>query len=257
MDVAGLIKKGTPSAWPDELTIVDDPKHALYSESIHDEIKEERVRNLLIVGQVQPVNVRAEGEELLVVAGRRRWKHATVINALSGARPYKGKLASVREAIEKWKGTDLAKLCADRCSTGMKLRFLLHRGTAEEAAGAFVSENDQRDDDPLATKVRRAQRLEKHGHSAEDIATYSGVGVQTVKRWLARDLSKPAPKGKRGKATRPSAKKLRAVFEALPADDALRIPIGWMLGEVTEEKFIANCPDLAEALRPAKKAKAA
>lgn len=180
--VASLVKRGSPSAWPHELEVVDDPSDPFFDD-----------RN---------------------------------------------------------EGTPLETLIADRCSAGMKLQFTLYRGDEKEAAGASMSENEQRDEDPLINKIKRAQRLAKHGHTAADIADYCGVSEQTAKKWLGRDLSAPPAKPKtRGKPTRPSAAKIRAAgaLAVEHAADEIRTVLDWVNGTngVDDAEFYRVFPALA------------
>jgi Homeodomain-like domain-containing protein len=246
--VASLVKRGSPSAWPHELEVVDDPTDPFFDDRNELPVSDERIRNFVLVGQVQPISVKLRGGRLLVNAGRQRWKRATIINHVAGHRAYAGKLQSVLDAIKRIRGTDLETLIADRCSAGMKLQFTLYRGDEKEAAGASMSENEQRDEDPLINKIKRAQRLAKHGHTAQDIADYCGVSEQTAKKWLGRDLSAPpATRKPRAKSTKPSKSVVNDVVIAL-GDPKVGTLLCWVRGESTTEQVLEFYPELAEAL---------
>lgn len=214
---SSFLKRGSPSAWPDELIVINDPNHALFDERMALPISDERLRNLVAVGQIQPIAVRVEGDELVVTAGRQRWKMASVIN-----------------------------------------------GDSMEAGRAATSENEMRVDDPRDAKIRRAQRMAKQGHAAEDIADAFGFGVDAaavtkVKRWLKVDLDKPREKKARGAATRPSVKILTDLATALRAadhDHDAAVLLDFAAGKITLDEAIKEWPGLADAVT-AKKAKAA
>jgi hypothetical protein len=207
-----------------------------------------------------------EGDGGVLVAGRTRWKCATVINHLAGCHAYRGSLACILEAISRNKGSELEKLIADRCSRGMKLQFVLHRGEMAQATSAMVSENEQRDDDPLAAKISRAQRLVGQGHSNEDLAVMFGVSAQTIGRWLARDLSKPREKKVRSKRARPSTSivdHVEKLLFAIPGHIGTHaeatgacMALCWVLGTKSNAEMVAMFPWLADVLA-AKKARAA
>jgi hypothetical protein len=260
-NASSFLKRGSPSCWPDELTVINDPNHALFDERLALPVTDERIRNLVAVGQVQPIAVRVEGNELVVTAGRQRWKMATVINHLVGVRMYKGKIESIWDAIERLKRTPLASWIADQVPNGMKLQFVVYRGDAMEAGRASTSENEMRVDDPRDAKIRRAQRMAKQGHSAEDIADAFGFGVDAaavakVKRWLKVDLDRPQEKKPRPKSTRPSKSTVNDVVIAL-GDPRVGTLLCWVRGESTAEQVLEFYPELAEALGATKKAEAA
>jgi hypothetical protein len=250
-----LIKRGSPSAWPDELVVITNPRHKDYDERILVvPVTDERIRNFVAIGQIQPVSVVIVGDDLVVNAGRQRWKRATVINHIVGVRPYTGKLDPVLEAINRIKGTDFAKWIADVVPNGMKLQYALYRGDEMEAGRASVSENEQRDEDPRETKIRKAQRMAKHGHSEADIADAFGFGVDKaavakVKRMLKVDLSAPTPAPKtRAKPTRPSAKVISRIADALrEVGHGGAELLDFTLGKRTAEEVAVLFPSLAEA----------
>lgn len=221
-NASSFLKRGSPSKWPDELVVVTDPSLPGYDERLDAvPVTDERIRNFAAVGQIQPVSVLVVGDDLVINAGRQRWKRAMVINHIVGARPYTGKVKPVLDAIARIKGTSFAKWIADTCPNGVKLQFAVYRGDSMDAGRAAVSENEQRDEDVREAKIRKAQRMAKQGHAAEDIADAFGFGVDAaavakVRRWLKVDLSAPPSKPKpRGAATRPSAKALTAAATEL------------------------------------------
>jgi hypothetical protein len=252
-DLASLVKKGSPAAWPHELTIVTDPRDPLCDvERLELPVTDERIINFAVRGQIQPIVVRLRDDKLVIVAGRQRWKRATVINHLAGVHIYKGPIKAVHEAIARLKDTDVEKRIVEKCPKGVKLKITVHRGSEAEAAHASLSENEQRDEDPMIAKIQRAQRLSRNGFTDEDLADDFGVGVPTVRRWLARDLDKPqAPKKKRGKATRPGLQRLKKLvaaehFGGLP-DETQRV-LRWVAGEIDDDALLKGWPAMARVL---------
>lgn len=247
MNAESFLKRGTPSLWPHEIKVIEDPAHALYDERLDLPVSDSAIRNFAVRGQVQPVAVRVDGKDLVLVEGRQRWKRAVVINHVAGVHPYKGKNAAVLDAIKRVTGTELADVVSERCGNGIKLRFDVFRGTEQAAAGAAISANEHREDDPVEAKIRKAQRLAGNGFSPDDILTeFAGkVSLATVKRWLAVDLSKPKTKKVRSRVVRPGAKKLEAARAHLlvAGHDQLASVVAWTLG-LTKA---ADVPELAGA----------
>ena len=246
--LTGDLKRGTPSRWPHELTIITDPDDSHYDEREKNEIKPEAVLNLAVVGQVQPVSVHMYGKRLILVDGLQRTKRALVINHLNGSHAYKGDLAAVKTCIEKLTGTDMAARIVEECPRAMKLAVVPFRGTEAAAYGAKGSANEFRDDDPIAFKAAKAQRmLRKWNYSAEEVSDQLGVSVATVKRWDKLDLTKPRPeRKKRGKSTRPTRKKLGEALERA-ASKELKALLGWVLGKVTLADAAKHFPELETA----------
>lgn len=253
MDAQSFLKRGTPSLWPHEIKVVEDPAHPLYDERLDLPVSDSAIRNFAVRGQVQPVAVRVDGKDLVLVEGRQRWKRAVVINHVSGAQVYKGKIKAVHDAIAGLEGSDLATLIADRCPNGIKLRFDVFRGTAQAASAAAVAANEHREDDGLELKIRKAQRLAAQSFSAEDIVEeFAGrVSLATVKRWLAVDLSKPKAKKARSTTKKPGAKKLAALYDHVASGTGSAVgatathALGWAMGRVTWAQLVEVIPELA------------
>ena len=247
-NASGYLKRGQPALYPHEITVIEDSKHPLYDPRIENPISDDRIRNIVMVGQIVPVSIRIEEDDAILVDGRGRWKIGTVINHVVGVKSYTGKLACVREAIARLKGTELEKLIVDRCAPlGIKLAFTVRRGTMDDAVSGMVSANEQRDDDPKEAKIRRAQRISGLNHPAETIAIDMGQTVSTIKRWLKVDIDKPREKKTRGKAARPGKRLVDSVISTL-GDPKIGTLIGWIRGEATDEQLLAFCPELGEAL---------
>jgi len=249
-----LAKRGTPSAWPHELKLITEKGDPLFDKRVFNSLDEVMIRNMVLVKQIQPVAVRMRGDEMVVAAGRVRVKRITVINHLSGAHLYKGTLWPVLEAIQKFKGSELEKLCADRCPHGMKVQYVLYRGSEREATGAMASENTMREDYSLEDKIRMAHTLSGQGFSAEEIVNdghIKGKSVATIKRWLKidPDAIKPLGKAKTKSTTRPSLKKTEKIATAGEADFSVREAalLDWFAGGKDGE-LVKHFPLLKEAL---------
>lgn len=243
--LTGDLKRGTPSRWPHELTIITDPDDSHYDEREQNEIKPEAVLNLAVVGQVQPVSVHMYGTRLILVDGLQRTKRALVINHLNGSHVYKGNLAAVHACIKKLAGTDMATRIVEEAPRGMKLAVVPFRGTEAAAYGAKGSANEFRDDDPIAFKAAKAQRMvNKWNYTPEEAAEQLGVSAATIKRWSKLDLSKPRPeRKKRGKSTRPTRKRLAEAHERVASKEAKAL-IGWVLGKVSLADVAKFFPDI-------------
>lgn len=239
---------------PEDLTLVTDPRDPLYDRRVEGcAVPRERVLDVAIRGVHTPIQVRRRGDDSVVIAGKQRTKAALVCNAIGAGVPYKGHVKAVKVAIEEF-GADedlVKKVTAFMRGKPIRVKAMAANSGDDSAARMLMrSENAQRQDDAKADRIRDVQEeIEKYATPIAELAIAHGVSEQTIARWSKVDLSAPAAaKGKRGKATRPSAKKVRAVYEALPEGDALRVPVGWMLGEVSKADFLKACPDLAKAL---------
>ncbi len=250
-----LAKRGTPSAWPHELKLITDKSDPLYDKRVFNSVDDVAIRNMVLVKQIQPIAVRMRGDDMIVAAGRGRVKRITIINHLSGAHPYKGTLYPILEAIQRLKGSDLEALCADRCPHGMKVQYVLNRGTEKEASGAMASENTMREDYTLDDKIRTVHTLCAQGFSAEEIISnglVKGKSVATIKRWLKTDpdaIKHPVDKRKAKLSSRPARKKVEAVMAAGEAEFSVKEAalLDWYMGGKDSE-LLKHFPALKEAL---------
>lgn len=141
---------------PEQLTIVEDPGHALYDErALHDPC-ENLIKNISVYGIIEPVIVTKEGDKILVVAGRQRVKAAIVANKLlesSGEMP-------------------------------IRVPVILRRGDEKLLSGVMISENEIRRSDDALTRAEKTLRLTQMGHSAEELAIAFGVTTQSIANWL-------------------------------------------------------------------------
>ncbi len=242
----GDLKRGSPSRWPHELTIITDEDDPHYDEKVTNKIDPVAVLDLAVTGQVQPVSVHAFTNRLIIVDGLQRTKRATVINHLNGSHAYKGDVESIKTCIKELINTDMAKRIIEECPRGLKLGITLFRGKEAEAYGAKISANEFRQDDPVQFKARKAQRmLHKWKFSHQDVAEKMNVSVATIKRWEKLDTDKaPKPRKPRGKSTRPTRKRLGDTFERV-TNEKLKTVLGWVLGKVSLEDAAKAFPELA------------
>lgn len=269
MNAQALLKRGAPAEYPHEISVASDESALLYDKRLTNPISEERIRNFVVMGQIQAITIRVNGNKADVVEGRQRWKMATVINHVAGVKLYKGPIKAIHDCIAMVEASDLAELIKAKYTHGMKLTFTVKRGDERSAALASIAANEMRDADPLELKIGKAQRLAGAGFSVDEIreAFGNGVTAETVRRWLATDIEKrkAEPRGKpgpkKGGVKRPGAKKMGAALAALEGsseavDCAAFMVLEWVSGKVTDARLAEEFPALKDALA-AKPAKAA
>jgi len=240
-DLQSLFKRGQTSVDPHDLVLITDKKDPLYDGRVHLPVPDEDILNLAAVGFVQPVAVRLRGDEPVIVDGVQRVKRSLIINAVAGVHPYTGNVQAVKEAIIRLSRSDsfAGKRIIELCAKGVKVPISVHRGKEADAFAAKVSANEFRQGDPIIEKARKAQQLNNHGHSAEDIAAMFRVHAGTVKRWLAMDTDKErGPKKKRAKSTRPTPARIQKTLE--PGTESNwtareRVLVAWLLGGAKED----------------------
>jgi len=144
---------------PDDLVIVDDPKHPLYDERIHLPISEPLVLNIMFQGVLESIVVTKDPElgKTLVVDGRQRVRAA-------------------REANKRLR---------KQGSEPVLVPALPRRGEAASLAGVMVSANEIREDDTPLNRAKKMQRLLELGRSEEDLTILFGCSLATVKNTLA------------------------------------------------------------------------
>lgn len=227
---------------PADLTLIVDPKDALYDEKVHEEVPDEDVLNAAAQGIQQSISIRRRGDLTIVTAGRQRTKRALVVNALMGVK-YTGPVESVHDAIKRLstapKSVEVAKRIV--VMMGKDILYVPARGNNEgDEADAriigFTENAFRRQDDPVMLRAIEAQRLERLGWDVTRIADKLGpVSIPTVRRWLNLDLDKSRTKEKRPKLVRPSAVALTKVHEKIAGKMTKRerVLIDWWLGNGT------------------------
>lgn len=207
---------------PEDLVLIEDPKHPLYDARVTLPLKPEFVANIRALGVVEPVIVRRIDGKPVVIDGRQRVRAARAVN---------------REDM----------------GVTIKVPAVVRSGDEADAYTVTVSLNEQRQDDPQREKIAKAQRLHQLGRTEGDIALAMGVSVPTVKRMLKAEVKATKPRAKRGKAKRPPAKAIakmrdraQAVIESgsnMPT--AVRAALRWAAGDISEEQFLDEIPWLA------------
>lgn len=143
---------------PDDLTLVVDPKHYLYDKRVEAPITEAFVRNIDRYGVIEPVIVCKDGDEYLVVAGRRRVLGARKVNEIRSK--------DGREPI--------------------KIPCLPKRAATDHGMMALmVAENEHREADGALARAAKMQRMLDLGATRDDISCAFGITGQTVDASLA------------------------------------------------------------------------
>lgn len=205
------------TADPKDIVVITDKNHPLYDSRVELPIDPEFLASINRRGVIKAVIVRKIDGKPVVVDGRRRVLTARVAN------------------IQRKKdGLPI-----------IMVPFTERKGDTADAFGVTVEANEHRLDDPLRTKIEKAQRLAQLGHDPESIASmFKGVSVATVKRWLNSDPTKrTGARKKRAKAVpRPGRKEIAALVEqirvhATPRELAL---LDWIQGVDQSGKNIAE-----------------
>jgi ParB/RepB/Spo0J family partition protein len=135
----------------------DDRDHALFDERVFLPVDESLVRNIMVYGIQQPVNVRLEEGKLYVVDGRQRVRAA-------------------REAAKRMTGAG---------EQTIKVPARVTRGDDARVAGIMISNNELRQGDELLVKARKASRLLDQLGGINEVALAFGRTPTTIKNWLS------------------------------------------------------------------------
>ena len=146
---------------PNNLIIIgldtdDESDHPLYDERVFLPVNENLVKNISVYGIQQPVLVRREGGEAYVVDGRQRVRAARVVakgNANSGE-------YEVKVPVRDVEGSD------------------------GRVQGIMVSTNEQRTEDELLAKAKKAERLLATVGDMAEVAIAFGRSEATIKNWM-------------------------------------------------------------------------
>jgi len=142
---------------PDDLVIIDDPKHHLYDQRAALALDESMVLNIMAYGVIEPVTVAREGDQTVVVDGRRRVLHARE------AKKRQAKAGEITVTVP----------CA------------VKRGTPGRLLGISRSANNFRVTDGPMTNALSAQRMLDLGQTEEEVAATFGIESTTLKNiWL-------------------------------------------------------------------------
>lgn len=152
---------------PEDLVIVDDEEHPLFDPRGRLAPDPSMVRSIISKGVIEPIVARREGLKAIVVAGRRR-------------------VICAREAN---------KILRSQGEEPIKVPVVARKGDENDAMDVMILENEQRVDDDITAKARKAARLHQRGRTEEQIADVFGVSHSTVKNWLGLlELAAPVQK---------------------------------------------------------------
>lgn len=140
--------------YPEDLVIVEDPKHPLYDKRrVERPITEAFIDNIAENGVIQTITFTKDGKDALVVAGRRRTRAARIVN-------------------ERRKAAGLEPI---------RVPCLYRRAkNAAQMMALMVSENEQREDDDPVGRSEKMLRMLNFGATEDEIANAFGVTKQTV-----------------------------------------------------------------------------
>jgi len=139
---------------PEELTVIDDPKHWLYDPRVETPPDVAFIADIEERGIIQPINVVKEDDRTLVVTGRRRVRAAQDIN-------------------KRRKGQEPIRVpCWQR------------KGNEADLYAVAVAENTHRRNDSIAETVAKATRLSNHTGDPKRVAAAMGKTVQQVSQLL-------------------------------------------------------------------------
>lgn len=251
---------------PNELVIIDTPGHPLYQKDRNElPVSREAVIAIAIGPPASSLRVRRlEDGRNGVATGRQRTKAACVANAIGAGVPYTGgTLRAVREAIAEFKKDPefVERVTTLMRNKPIRLSALAANAKIADVRGMIATENALAQAESKNATIAAVQEdVQKYDIPVNLVAEQRGLTVGQVKRMLKVDLSAPAAKAKaRGKSTRPSAKMLTDIADALRAadhDHDAVILLEFAAGKITIAEVIKEWPGLAAAV-PAKKAKAA
>lgn len=144
---------------PEALYLVDDPAHPLYDERIYLPINEAMVRNIMVLGVIEPISVWKDPElgKTFVVEGRQRVRNSSEANR------------RLREL-----GRPLVRVPG-----------VVKKGSASRMAEIMVSSNEITQPDTPLGRAKKMANMQERGRDEEDLALYFGCSASTVKATLA------------------------------------------------------------------------
>ncbi len=141
---------------PEFLTMITDKKHALYDERVNLPLDMALVKSLMAVGSKVPIIVKKDGDKLLIVEGRQRYKAALKANEL---------------------------LKKDGCEP-LKVKVYIESGTDVEMFGLSILTNELRQQDGVLEKAAKCKRYLDMGRTEEEAAVTFGVTRVTISNWV-------------------------------------------------------------------------
>lgn len=147
---------------PYALTIIgldteDNQEHHLFQERVFLPVDENLVKNIKVYGIQQPVIVRKDGDQMIVIDGRQRTRAA-------------------RRACDESK---------EAGEHPIKVPVRVVMGTDARVTGIMISTNELRQDDSILDKALQASRLLSQLGDIEQVALAFGRTTATIKNWLS------------------------------------------------------------------------
>lgn len=142
---------------PESLVLITDKKHPLYDPRVEWPVSEAMVASVSAKGVIEPVIVRKEGPDIVVIDGRQRTKASVEANK---------------------------RLRAEGAPT-IRVPVIIRREEDVEAFSTSVALNEIRQADDVLTKAQKAQKLLNLGRSEAEVAKDFGVTTVSIKNWLA------------------------------------------------------------------------
>jgi len=158
------MKSPVPTIDPFAVTIIgldtgDKPgDHPLFDERIHFPLEDSFVRSILRYGVVQPITLHQEGDKYLVVDGRQRVRAARRVRELQEA-----------EGVEHL----------------LVVTYTIERGDDNRLIGLMNVTNEQRRDDTVLAKARKASRMLAQVKDMDQVMDAFGRTETTIRNWLA------------------------------------------------------------------------
>lgn len=225
---------------PNDLIIIDTPGHPLYQKDRNElPVSREAVIAIAIGPPASSLRVRRlEDGRNGVATGRQRTKAACVANAIGAGVPYTGTLRAIKEAIAEFKKDPefVERVTTLMRNKPIRLSALAANAKIADVRGMIATENALAQAESKNATIAAVQEdVQKYDIPVNLVAEQRGLTVGQVKRMLKVDLSAPPAKPKaRGKSTRPSAKRIKALASASGLPLPARLALEWAAGEHTD-----------------------
>jgi len=154
------IDAGRRDCWmlyPEDLTLVDDKTSPFYDPRVERPVDDALVASIAMQGVLQPITVKKDGDDIIVVYGRQRVKAAREVN---------------RQMKERSRN-------ADR----IRIPCVVQRGDDLDLFCGMIAENELRSGDDPMSRATKAAKVMQGGKTREEAAVVFGVSVQTIKAW--------------------------------------------------------------------------
>lgn len=242
---------------PLELTLITDPSDPLFDRRVNDAMLPSDplvtgfLLSIAIKGVETLISVKkresANGQEIIVRAGKQRTKGVHIVNALGAGVPYEGDVQAIHDAIAAF-GEDVEfvkKITAFTGGRPLKIRaFPANAGDDAAARLSMEIENTYRRGNSVVESIRSVQaEHEKFGTSIEDLAFGRGVTEPTIRRWLKLDTyAEKKTKPARTAPKPPTQKRIKsfAFLMASVLTEREKLLLGWVHGERTPDELAAE-----------------